>query len=101
MVKRRTKKVRRKPKQKIPIATFAGLAAGLASPAQALLSGNIQVAFNQLSDGYTGFRPADGSFDISRLKTGVAPLLVGALVSTVASKAGVNRRLKDIPFIKI
>lgn len=89
----------------IPLAPFAGLFAGLAEPIQYAMGGDVQSAGIQLSLNYTGYNPADGSFDIMRLQKGVLPLVIGCLVHKFVGGAPLNLNKvlarARVPFIRI
>lgn len=99
------KRKRRKREMTIPIATVAGLAAGMAEPAGALMAGDIQHALAVISYNYTGYNPEDKTWDPMRMQRGLLPLVIGALVSKfVGGKPlNINRRLAaaGIPFLRI
>ena len=100
------KRSRRSGGMTIPLALVSGVAASVARPLKtALDTQDIQLAAWQLCEGYTGFYPGDGSFDVQRLKFGLVPLAMGALVHKFVggSPLNMNRMLAaaKIPFIRI
>lgn len=89
----------------IPIAAVGGIAVGLARPAKTLIANpqNVELAMNQLIEGYTGFYVPDGSWDMNRLKFGLYPLLAGVAAHKIASIVGLNRILSKakVPFLRV
>ena len=108
------KRKRRSGGMTIPLAPLAGLAAGLgsgsswsggASVISRLMEGNIADAAKIACYHYTGVDPYTGQFSIDGLKTGVLPLVAGALVHKFVggSPLNINRMLAAarVPFIRI
>lgn len=92
MVRRRKKGGRRK--QKIPIAATAGMIFGLLELKKAYTSGGSHAAMVAL----TGYDPNFGwNYKWARA---TIPMVLGAGVSMVAAKSGINRYVK-VPFVKI
>ena len=93
---------RRRASKKIPLAATAGVVGSFARPIGTLLSGGSpEFAMYQFVEGMTGYYPPNQSFDISRLRFGLLPILMGCGVSMLASKFGLNRYLRHVPFVKI
>lgn len=88
---------------KLPLATLAGLAAGMAEPVKSVMAGNVERALNQISRNYTGYNPWNQQWDYRYMKRGLLPLVIGVLISKFVGGAplNVNRRLAGIPFIKL
>ena len=101
MAKRRGKKRSGSRRKKIPLAATAGVASALLPIAGMAMTGNLQEAGNALASRFTGFDPGSGTFSIANLALGLLPIVLGATVSMAVSKAGLNRYLSGIPFIKI
>lgn len=109
--RRKTNLVRRKRRRRssamtIPLAPVLGLAAGLAGPIGTIMTtGDWESALNQASMNYTGYNPADGTFMLDRLKTGVLPVVIGLLVHKFVggSPLNLNRILAQakVPFLRI
>jgi len=99
---RRTRR-RRSRQMKIPLATAAGLAAGMAEPLSLLIKGDVENAANALSLNYTGYDFKANAFNFDRLKQGLLPLVIGGLVSKLVGgrPLNLNQKLRDVPFIKI
>ena len=98
------KKRRRRSRQmKIPLATAAGLAAGMAEPVSLLIKGDIENAANAISLNYTGYDFKANAFNFDRLKQGLLPLVIGGMVSKFVGgrPLNLNQKLRDVPFIKI
>jgi len=108
------KRSRRRGGMTIPLAPLAGLAAGLgsgsswsggASVISRLMEGNIADAAKIACYHYTGVDPYTGQFSIDGLKTGVLPLVAGALVHKFVggSPLNINRMLAAarVPFVRI
>ena len=88
----------------IPLATVAGLAAGLNNSVGAYVSGTItgSEAMRRLSRDFTGYDPLTRDWRLDRLSSGLLPIVVGVLASMIASKLGINRALaRKIPFIRV
>jgi len=114
---KKARKVRRKVAKKrrsrrsggmtVPLAPMAGLAAGLARPAQELMAGNIDGAVTHLLYNYTGLSgyPGNLTFKMEGLKNGVMPLVTGLLVHKFVGgpPLNLNRILAraKVPFIRI
>ena len=99
-VARRKRRGGRRRKSKIPIAATAGFAAAFLPVIQTAMSGNLTAAASQLSSRFTGYDAVTGSFNPAALMAGLAPIVIGTLVSMAASKAGLNRYAK-VPMVKI
>ena len=111
--KRRFQKARRyyakarraSSKMTIPLGLVAGLGASVGRPLKTLIDNpsNVELAMNQLIEGYTGFYPADGSWDMNRLKFGLYPLIAGAMAHKIAGMVGVNRALgkAKVPYLRV
>ena len=108
------KRSRRRGGMTIPLAPIAGLAAGLASGSawsggasviSRLMEGNITDAAKIACFNYTGIDPYTGTFDPNGLKTGLLPLIMGALVHKFVGGAplNINRMLAAarVPFVRI
>lgn len=93
------RKKKRRGKRKIPLAATAGAVGALLPIIQVAMSGNFAEAGNTLVRGFTGFDPASG-FNPAHLAGGLIPMILGAGVSMLASKSGINRYVQ-IPMIKI
>jgi len=97
------KRSRRKNNLIFPLAIVAPMAyvgAGTVSNISKIgLSSSMAVLTNQM----TGYDPRTNDWKLSRLKNGLGPILVGALIHKVASKFGLNRALSrsGVPFIRI
>lgn len=104
-VKYMTKKKGKGSKSKItiPISIVAGLYAGMIVPIDQAMKGNYKGAAEQLVRNYTGIDPLTNVFTLDRLKVGLIPLLVGAIVHIAAGKLGVNRAIArtGLPVIRI
>jgi hypothetical protein len=87
----------------IPIAPVAGLAAGMAEPAQKMIAGDFNGGLQAISRNYTGYDPATAKFNIAYLSKGALPLLTGLVVHKAASVLGINRMLGQakVPIIRI
>ena len=100
MARRRKKSTRKKAQKKIPILATLGLMGGLAEPVRFAMAGEIENALKVAVKNFTGVNPDTGNFSLADAKKGLVPLTVGVAGSTIASKAGANRRF-SIPFFKI
>lgn len=110
----RRKRKRRSRQMTVPLAPVIGVAAGLASGSpwsggnsviSRLMEGNIDDAAKIAAYHYLGIDTYNGTFHIEGLKTGVLPLVLGALVHKFVggSPLNINRMLAraKIPFIRI
>lgn len=107
------KRRRRSRGMTIPLAPTIGLLAGLIGPAEdhsegplaMIQQGRLEEAFRQVAKSYTGIDVKDGSFKISRLSRGVAPLAAGLLVHKFVGGAPLNANAMlaraKVPFIRI
>ena len=95
MAKRRGKKrSRRRAKKAISLAVVGGLVSGLINPLKLAKDGRWEEALAELVNNYTGYRPLAGKWDFSAMKDGLIPLLIGAGISKLATKLGLNREIK-------
>lgn len=85
-------KKRRSGRRKIPLAATAGLIGAVLPMVGLAIGGDFEGAGKALVAGFT--TPAG-------LKTTVMPILIGAGVSMMASKIGINRYLSGIPLVKL
>ena len=88
----------------IPIATVAGLSAGMIPSVNSLMAGDYAGALDGLAWRYAGWNTSTSSFDVNGLKEGALPLIAGIMVSKlVGGTLGVNRKLGQmgVPFIRI
>lgn len=89
----------------IPLAPIAGLAAGLARPAQEVMDGNIENAMWWLTVNYTGIDSKTGIFSFENLKKGLVPLIAGCLIHKFVGGAPINANrmlaAAGVPFIRI
>ena len=99
-----------KRKYKIPIAATAGALGGLVipphgtggvSPLAAAQAGDWESAGKYLFTNYTGIDPGTGEFHPMTQGKGITAMIVGATISMLASKAGLNRYLRGIPWFSI
>jgi hypothetical protein len=87
----------------VPLATVAGLVAGLSSTIQRAQTQDFGATAREFGRVMTGFDSQDGSWDFGRLKFGLLPILVGVSISMLASKFGLNRRIArtGLPVIRV
>jgi len=101
----RRKRRRRSRGLTIPLAPVAGLAAGLWKPAEFAMQGRWDWALFQLSRNYTGYNPANKTWNANELKNGLIPLIVGLLVHKFVGgrPLNLNQMLSraGVPFIRI
>lgn len=95
------KSTRKKRSFTIPLATVAGVIAAVAEPIQTAMTGNYIAAADQFVQGMTGYSFYQRNWKPERLMQGAVPIIMGGVVSTVATKIGVNRKLARIPVIRI
>lgn len=98
------KKGRRRYSMTIPLAPMVGLAAGLASPIDRAIKGNIPGAVNDLKYNYLGLT-ADNRFDFNGLMKGLVPLVAGLLVHKYVGGPPLNFNAMlgraRVPFLRI
>jgi len=102
------KKTRRRRSFTIPLAATLGGTAGIwiknptwgASPIQLMMRGEFEKALQQMLHNYTGFDPRTGKWNIMEA-SGLIPAVVGMTTSWLASRLGLNRRLRNVPIIRI
>ena len=94
------KKSRKKAKKNIPLLTVAGLVPGLAFTYTGYEQGGPSGAMTHLTHAYTGFNLNTNKFEREGLNRGTFPLIVGVAGSAIASKLGLNKYMRAIPFIK-
>lgn len=108
--KRRVKRTARRRRRRsrsitIPIAPVAGLAAGLAAPVQAAMTGNMEQAADLLVAKYTGYSMRENRWNFNYLKEGMVPLILGLVVHKFVGgpPLNLNRVLAraNVPFIRI
>jgi hypothetical protein len=101
----RRKRRRRSRSLTIPLAPVAGLAAGLWEPAQFAMQGRWDWALFKLARNYTGFNPANNTWNANELKNGLIPLIVGLLVHKFVGgrPLNLNQMLAraGVPFVRI
>ncbi len=87
-------KRRRRGGMTIPLATVAGFAPLVANVIGGFRVGGPEKALDNLSAGLTGYSFQAGIWSpLYALKWGIGPILMGAFVSKLASRFGVNRVL--------
>ena len=99
---------KKKPQWKIPIAASVGVAAGFfvappgwASPVEAALAGDAKRVGDALVANYLFYDNTVNKFDFLGKGIGIKLAFVGGLISLIASKIGLNRRLRQVPFVRI
>ena len=94
-----------KRKFTLPLAVIGGLSAGLARPVKHLMAGEYENAMTVLSQNYTGWSIQQGNWDAVRMKEGLLPLVIGALVHKFVGgpPINLNRMLASagVPLIRI
>lgn len=97
MVKKRKK--RRSKDKRMSILTLSGLFAAFSRPIANVLAGNYEGAIAEIGSRFTGYNFQSGRFDwMYALMNGYLPIIVGVAGSKVATKLGVNRAIKNIPY---
>ena len=97
MARRRGRKSYRHYTQKIPIALTAGFAATTLGSSHSetaldfIIRGDYQSALTRIVQNFTGYHMIDHTWSLG--DSNLMPLAVGAIVSIVAGKLGINRRL--------
>lgn len=104
---RAPKKTRRRGKNRftLPLSVIVPLSVVGAQTVNDVNKHGMLTALKFLGGNMTGFAQISGEpmFKLSRLKYGLAPILVGLLVHKFAGKLGVNRALSSagVPWIRI
>lgn len=105
LAKKKEKKKRRK--FKIPLAASIGVGAGFLvapsgwkPPAQALIEGDFKAMGHSLVANYLFYDVPSGKFDMSK-GLGTKLALLGGGISMAASKIGLNRYFRNVPWFKI
>lgn len=109
--KRRTKRMARKKRRRggrkftLPIAPLAGLAAGLAKPAELAMAGDIYHAATRAARNYSGFDPSVNKFKVEWMMEGLLPLVVGGMIHKFVGgpPLNINRMLASagVPVLRI
>jgi len=109
--KRFTRRIRRTTvkrggsrKMTLPLAVIAGFAVPVTHSINAYKGGGgVSGAFNQLSMDMTGVSAIDNTFQFTRLKSGLLPVVAGIMVHKAAGYLGINRALAQcgIPLVRI
>lgn len=96
---RKTKKRRAKKDKRMPILPLAGLGIALSRPIDNALRGDYEGALAELGSRFTGYNYQSQVFDWQyALYNGYLPIVMGAIGSKVATKIGINRAIKKVPF---
>lgn len=100
------KKNRKQRSFTIPMAVVGGVVAGVSPAIQKGLEGDWVGIMDKLAYGFagvSGVNVGQPKLDLKGLKTGLLPVIIGAMVHIVASKLGINRALgrSRIPVIRI
>ena len=99
----------RTAKRKIPLVATLGAIGSLAvttpwsggnSVLSRLMQGNIEDAMKIAVRHYTGIDPYTGAWNIMEAR-GLMAVAGSAAISMIVSKLGLNRYLRDVPFIKL
>ncbi len=108
-IARRRNPVRRRARRKnpgftLPLATIAGFAPLVANVLGGFRVGGAEKAMDNLSAGMTGYSFQTGIWSPRyALQWGIGPILMGAFVSKLAGKLGINRLLgrAGLPFLRV
>ncbi len=98
------KKKRRNPGKTIPLATVAGFAPLVANVVGGWRVGGPEKAMDNLCAGMTGYSFQAGIWSPRyAFAWGIGPILLGAFVSRLAGRFGVNRALgrAGVPYLRI
>jgi hypothetical protein len=88
----------------IPLAVVAGLTPPLISIAGKFPEGGIKLCMQEASRIFTGWDPVIGQYDITWMKFGALPVILGGLAHRfIGGKLGINRALSKagIPFLRL
>ncbi len=102
--RRRKNPGRRRGGMTLPLATIAGFGPLVANVIGGFRVGGAEKAFDNLSASMTGYSFQAGIWSPRyALQWGIGPILLGAFVSKLASKLGVNRALgrAGVPFLRV
>jgi len=100
MAKKR-KKSRRSKGFTISVATIAGFMPLLDRVKDGWQSNGISGAGDRLSQAFTGYSYQLNTWHVSRLKHGWLYPLLGIGAHKIATRVGINRALRGIPFLRI
>ena len=93
------KKKRRSRDKRMSVLTMAGLFAAFSRPISNALAGNYEGALAEIGSRFTGYNFQSRVFDWRyALMNGYLPIIAGVLGSKVATKLGINRAIKNIPY---
>lgn len=97
---------RRASKMTIPVALVGGVGAGMVTPIMKALEGDYKSSLEYVVYNYTGMRqssPGVWIFDMTGLKSGVLPMIAGAIVHKAAGKFGINAALgkAGVPIFRV
>ena len=92
---KKEKQHRKKPKPSIMV--LGALAVGLLEAGQAAMNGQLVLAGRKAAMTFTGWNPADGSFDIRRARGLAALIAAVALKKFVVSPLNINQHLRGLP----
>lgn len=104
----RRKKRRVKRDKRVPLISTAGLLAGLMTinrnnAVEKIKKGDVQAglmsAVTELVVGATGYDIINKSWNFKRIGEFYIPIIVGVAGSAIATKLGINRRMKALPII--
>lgn len=102
MPKAKTKR-RRSGGMKIPLLLVAGLSVGVGNTLSDIQTYGLANGTKLMSRHWLGYDHVSGRFIPSLMKGGTYPLIVGAVLSKIASALGINKMLgrAKIPFIRL
>jgi hypothetical protein len=96
-VARRKSYRRGKAKMKIPVLILAGAVPGIVNVFTAFKEAGPEWAMKKTALVYGGYDVDSGVFNAAWLRHGTYPLVIGAIVSKLASKFGLNKVFKGLP----
>jgi hypothetical protein len=90
-------------KPTISLAIAAGFAVPVTRAVNTYKYAGLTNAVSHFTSMMVGFEPTTGLFNANNLKSGLLPVMTGAVIHKVASMMGINRMIAQsgIPFIRI
>jgi len=93
MARRTKRKYSRKRGMKIPIAVVAGFTPLAINTFAWVRDMGWQTGFGMAASTITGYNFATGKWSMENLKFGALPMIIGVIVSKLATKLGINAKL--------
>lgn len=93
------RRVRHRDKR-LPILPLVGIGVAMSKPIQNAVAGDYTGAIAEMSARFTGYNPQSGKVDIGYAAVnGYLPIVAGIGGSMAMDKLGVNKKLRNVPFV--